>query len=114
MSSTVPAMAEEPSRPDLSVAISPDDDHVVVVLSGEIDLSNADDLTATILAATSGTDGLILIDIADVAFVDSSFLGAIILCQQRLAADGIDVKVRNAPAQARRVFEITNLTHLLD
>jgi len=56
----------------------------------------------------------VLLDIQNVSFVDSSFLGAVILCAQRLAERGTELKVRNPSHQARRVFETTNLTHLLE
>jgi anti-anti-sigma factor len=101
-----------PAEPPISVSI--EDGSVVVKLAGELDAGNSDALPAAIMAATSETDAPVLIDIGDVTFLDSSFLRVIILCGQALEAEGRTVRVRNASDQARRTFEITHLTDLLE
>jgi len=100
-------------HPGLPIAVSIEGEHLVISLAGEVDLSNAGVLTTAISAATSESDAAVLIDIAEVSFVDSAFLRTVVLCQQALARHGISVKVRNPNEQARRVFEITHLTELL-
>jgi len=105
--------AGDQQHPGLPITVAIEGNHLVVALAGEVDLSNAGLLITAISAATSESDAAVLIDIADVTFVDSAFLRAVVLCQQALERDGISVKVRNANEQARRVFEITRLTELL-
>jgi anti-sigma B factor antagonist len=90
-----------------------DGDHLVISLEGEIDAANADALPAAVCAAVNG-DKSVLIDISQVSFLDSSFLRAILLCTAGLEADGVEVRVRNPRSQARRLFETTGLTHMLD
>ena len=99
-----------PSDPPISI----EHGGVVVKLAGELDSSNSEGLPAAIMAATSETDASVLIDIGEVTFLDSSFLRVIILCSKALEAEGRTVRVRNASDQARRVFEITHLTDLLE
>jgi anti-sigma B factor antagonist len=90
-----------------------DGDHLVISLEGEIDAANADALPAAVCAAVNG-DKSVLIDISQVSFLDSSFLRAILLCTAGLEADGVEVRVRNPRSQARRLFETTGLTRMLD
>ncbi len=130
MSSATETSPGEPDRPSERPSDGPSDrwvvdavslpmsftvegDHLVICLEGEIDAANADALPAAVCAAVNG-DKSVLIDIAQVSFVDSSFLRAMLLCAAGLEADGVEVKVRNPRSQARKLFETTGLTHLLD
>lgn len=97
----------------LNLDVSIEGRHVVVALSGEIDVANADSLPA-IVAAAVNDENSVRIDIAEVDFLDSSLLRSLLICQSQLGTAGIDVKVRNAQPQARRIFEMTNLTDLLE
>lgn len=106
------AAEELPYGLPVSVAVEGDD--LVVYVKGDIDIGNADGLPAALLAATSGTDTSVLIDIAEVTFLDSSGLRAILICEATLSREGITLKVRNATEQSRRVFEISGLRHLLE
>lgn len=97
----------------LSVDWAIDGPHLVVALSGEIDLSNSQALPDAI-AAGLGTGSSVRVDIGNVTFLDSSLLRALLMCQARLAPIGIDLKVRNACPQARRIFEIAHVDSLLE
>lgn len=87
--------------------------HLVVSLSGEVDAANADALHDAIVGAL-GRDTSVRVDIGAVTFLDSSLLRALLICQARLAVTGVDLKVRNPTAAALRIFEITDLTSLLE
>lgn len=97
----------------LSVDWSIDGPHLVVALSGEIDLSNAQALPDAV-AAGLGSGSSVRVDIARVTFLDSSLLRALLICRAQLAPSGVDVKVRNAHPQARRIFELANVASLLE
>lgn len=97
----------------LPMTVSVEGDQLVIALSGEIDISNAEGLPAALLAATNG-DPKVVIDIADVTFLDSSGLRAILMCEASLSRSDVVLKVRNPSPQARHVFEITQLVHLLE
>jgi anti-sigma B factor antagonist len=105
-----------PARADaarLPMSFTIEGEHLVISVEGEIDAANADALPAAVCAAVNG-DKSVLIDISRVSFLDSSFLRAILLCTSGLEADGVEVRVRNPRSQARRLFETTGLTHMLD
>lgn len=97
----------------LPLAVTVEGDSLVVYLRGEIDISNAEGLPATLLAAADGSDTSVVIDIAEVTFLDSSGLRAILMCEATLSREDIRLKVRNPSEQSRRVFEISGLRHLL-
>ena len=97
----------------LEISFAVDGRHLIVSLAGEIDVANADLLPAVVAGALKGDDS-VRIDIAEVTFLDSSLLRALVVCQANLQAAGIDVRVRNPSPQALRVFELTSLTSLVE
>jgi anti-anti-sigma factor len=97
----------------LSVSVSIEHEHVVVALSGEMDMANALSVPE-IVAACVHADRPVLIDLQDVTFLDSSGLRAILVSKARLEAENVTLQVTNASTRVRRVFEITRLTHLLE
>lgn len=101
------------SSPGFEVAFNVEHETLVIELAGEIDLDNAEALPAIVAGAVNG-DASVRIDIAGVTFLDSALLRSLLICQARLAVDGVDVKVRNASPQARSIFEMTNLASLLE
>lgn len=96
----------------LEVSWSIEGPHLVIALAGEIDAANADSLPDVVIGALSD-DRSVLVDLAAVTFLDSSLLRALVQCRSRLADTGVECRVRNPTAQARRIFEITALTDLL-
>lgn len=80
----------------------------VLAVTGEIDLSNVDDLSKQIDAAIKPTDSLIF-DLSDVSFMDSSGI-ALLLNTVNSVADAV---VRAPSKQVRRVLEATGLTSVL-
>jgi anti-anti-sigma factor len=99
---------------DLRVSVRLDDvDRVVYRLTGEIDASNADVLPLAVLSIDPLPGLLVIIDFTDVTFIDSSGLAALLECRASLAKYGAALEVRNAGAQALKLFTITGLTELL-
>jgi anti-anti-sigma factor len=87
---------------------------VVVNLSGEIDLSNADDLPPALSqVATTPDVSAVHVDLAAVSFIDSSGLRALLISEAHLAKVGSEFKVCNPTEHTRRLFELTGLTHLI-
>ncbi len=101
------------SSPGFEVAFDVEHGTLVIELAGEIDMANAEALPAIVAGAVNG-DTSVRIDISGVTFLDSALLRSLLMCQARLALDGVDVKVRNPSPQAQSIFEITNLTSLLE
>lgn len=83
-------------------------DAVVVVLAGELDLYNAQELRDTLVAESAGGPGRLVVDLSRVAFIDSTALGVLIEARSKLANRGAFFLA--APAlETRRALEISGL-----
>ena len=96
-----------------SEALRASSQDVIVSASGEIDLATAPtmfDAVASALAAF-GDDGRLVFDLGAVTFMDSAGLKAIALACRNIPGR---VAVRNAPAQVRRLLDISGIGQLVD
>lgn len=86
----------------------------VVALSGEIDLSVRDDLLNT-LCSTIATAGAtrVVVDLAQVSFMDSTGLHVLIAARERALGSGVAFQVVGAAGIVLRVLEVTGLQKLL-
>ena len=82
---------------------------IVVRLWGEIDLANAESLWPTISRAVERAPELLVFDLAELSFMDSSGIALLL----RAAAEVPAVQVRNASPMIRRTLEITGLHEIL-
>jgi anti-sigma B factor antagonist len=85
-------------------------DRAVVLVAGEVDMYTAPRLAACLDEATSVTKEVV-IDATNVAFIDSTGVAVLVNAMKRLGAGAL--RVRRAPAQMRKVLEITGLTQLI-
>lgn len=82
------------------------EDTPVVTLKGEVDISNVADFQRA-LEATPAED-LIVIDMSEVAFLDSTALAALVRFRNASAARGSSVTLVIASQLVQRIFDITN------
>jgi anti-sigma B factor antagonist/stage II sporulation protein AA (anti-sigma F factor antagonist) len=93
----------------LRVRQNPDREGCVrVILTGEIDMSNVDTL-AEALAAAPATAHSLVVDLADVTFLDSTGIAALLSAHRRAGASGRTLTVVNAQGMVRRVLDITGV-----
>lgn len=85
----------------------------VVHLHGEVDLYNAADLRCCLeeLAASGATR--VVLDLANLGFIDSSGLGALIGGMRRLRRAGGQVVLRSPNAKTAELLEMTGLDQVL-
>ncbi|GAB3066439.1 STAS domain-containing protein [Micromonospora schwarzwaldensis] len=83
----------------------------VVVLSGEIDMSGADRLD-DLLHETIAQAATVEVDLAGVAFIDSTVLSILVGAYHHAADRGVDLSLVNAAGQVGRVLDMTGLTRL--
>jgi anti-anti-sigma factor len=105
-------MAElDSERPAEAVIETPADPTGVplVKVSGEVDISNADELAATVSAITSRGPEKIVFDLNGLRFMDSAGIAVLL----GAAAKVNKVGVRNPSPAVRRVVELTGLTDVL-
>jgi anti-sigma B factor antagonist len=95
--------------PDLAVEVVDDPDgDVVVSVTGEIDLSNAEAFRLRLGEVLGRHPPMITLDLSGLEFLDSS--GIAVMVGAAREAEGI--RVRNASPIVRRVFEVTGLVDL--
>ncbi len=83
----------------------------VFALRGELDVAHAEELR---LALTSVAEGsVVVVDLSELTFIDSSGLTALVHARNKLAATGAVLQVRGARGNVKHVFQIAGLTRLL-
>jgi anti-sigma B factor antagonist len=97
----------EPLR--LTVAADAGDGDAHLRVGGEVDLATAPQLDAALTELVTATDGDLRIDCAELAFIDSSGVSVLVATEQRLAADGRKLVLRDASEQFRQVLAVTAL-----
>ena len=80
---------------------------LVVLLGGELDLYNADEVRAALGEAIDGGASRIVVDLAEVEFVDSTSLGVLLEMRSRLGPDGL--ALAGPKLEIRRALEVSGL-----
>ena len=81
-------------------------------LRGELDLEDAAQLRADLMAIIARDDAHLLIDCAHLTFIDSTGVAVLLEANRELEADGRHMLIANVPEGPRRVFEVLRLTDL--
>ena len=87
---------------------------VTLLLEGEVDNNSSIALDKEISLITGGHVNAVILDMEKVTFISSSGIGVIVKGQNALKATGAELTMVNLQAQVKRVFEIMQLTPLLN
>ena len=90
------------------------DDLVVVVLRGDVDLSEAGELRAVLNDACTGSHRTVAVDLSTVHFIGSSGMGVLAEVHQRLADEGRHLLVLEPPEAIQQAFAIAGLDQVFD
>jgi anti-anti-sigma factor len=82
---------------------------LVVVLSGELDLSRAEQLRRVLMEACQQTTDGVVVDLADVTFLDSTVIGVLVAAAKRLRADGHRLALVNVAPVPARPLQLTQV-----
>ena len=85
------------------------DDTLEVVLEGELDIASVDDAQRRVAAAERRAPSLLVIDLSNLTFVDSSGVRVLLLADDRARAVGRRLAVRLGTGPALRVFAALGL-----
>jgi anti-anti-sigma factor len=81
--------------------------------TGEIDGDNAHEIREAVSAALlTDPPNMIKVDLADVAFIDSMGIGALVHCYHTAAASGVRMVVANPTAYVHRLLYVSGLLGL--
>jgi anti-sigma B factor antagonist len=84
------------------------DGAVVVSLAGELDLYNAEEARAALLEACDAEPAVLVVDLEEVRFIDSTALGVLIEARSRMADRG-GFRLAAPGLETRRALEVSGL-----
>lgn len=98
----------------VTVSSSPSGRVVTVVPVGDLDLATSEALRSGLAAAGRSSAGLVVLDLAQVDFLDSTAMGVVVGAHKQLAAAQKRLVLCHVGAVPARVLKITGLFELLD
>jgi anti-sigma B factor antagonist len=85
-----------------------------IALLGEADLSNVATITDALVSTyTNSVTKAITVDLAELAFLDSTAIAALLNARRAASAQGVPFTVVNARGMVRRVLEVTGVLTVL-
>jgi anti-sigma B factor antagonist len=111
LAQTLPWLLDQEGRLMFNVELSASDfgGHAVVALCGELDLSDAPDVAAHLIAAVAAYGPSVIVDLAGLTFIDSCGLDVLVRVLRWTQRSGGDLPLTAPQHQVRRVLEITGL-----
>jgi anti-sigma B factor antagonist len=85
---------------------------ILVALSGDVDLATATVVDDELRRAEQSED-LVVLDLGQVTFMDSTGLRMVISADQRLRERGASLKIQHVPPQVSRLFELVGVSEYL-
>jgi anti-anti-sigma factor len=96
-----------------AVVSAPDSPECVVKAVGEIDLATAPQLRDVLTAELAAAPETLVVDMAEVTFIDSTGLSAVIAAFKQGQAGSIPVVLRAPSRRVRMVLEVSGLDKVL-
>jgi anti-anti-sigma factor len=95
---------------ELSVEVLADSDVSVLVVRGELDAYSAPTLDAVVEQVLAKGAQRLVLDLGDVAFIDSSGLRSMIRARKQVGDEAGALRIRDPQPSTMRLLEITGLT----
>jgi anti-anti-sigma factor len=86
---------------------------VVVALTGDFDMTAADPFTEELSAAAGQRPALIVVDLSQVRFMDSTGIRCLLAAKQNTSADEIGLTIRGAQGIVEQVLTVTGVLDFL-
>lgn len=100
-------------HPYLTIEVMSAPEAHTIVLSGEVDLLGTPQIEAALKDAHDADAELIVIDLRNLTFIDSSGLHALATGHQLSRARGQELRIIPGPANVQRLFELTGMNEVL-
>lgn len=97
----------------LEISVSTKDKASTIVLSGEVDVSNADELRQAIAKLEEAQQD-ISVDMAEVPYIDSTGIGVLVGAANRAKEAGTNFSVLALQPNVARVIDLLDLSELLN
>ena len=89
-------------------------DTTTVRLHGEIDVQNVDQVRVSLVEALEPRPGTIVVDLAELSFIDSTGLGAIIFAFQRARDQGVGFRLAHPSRGVRQILVLSGLLEVVE
>jgi anti-sigma B factor antagonist len=96
--------------PELSIVVREADNECVVLVAGEVDMASA----PTLAEALESVTGTVIVDLAAVAYLDSSGIAVLVHARKQILKKGGTLKIRNPRDNVHAVFRAVGLAHWID
>lgn len=98
----------------LQLEVQQDDGTIVVVAKGELDVSSTSSFAAALGRANQSGVRLVVIDLSELQFIDSSGLATLVKADNEAKASGRRLIVVRGPHQVQHLLELTGLAERLE
>jgi anti-anti-sigma factor len=102
----VAPVPDYPRTPALTSAVFREPTGVRLMLRGELDMGGVVDTEAAVKAAAELTEGRVVIDLSELAFMDVFGARALLRVADEVLSAGHDVVIANPNRHIRRLFEL--------
>jgi anti-sigma B factor antagonist len=103
-----PASGPSGGRETAVTGVDRRDGAAVLSLAGELDLYNAEEVRAALLQASADEPGVLVVDLEEVRFIDSTALGVLIEARSRMR-DRSGFRLAAPGLETRRALEVSGL-----
>jgi anti-anti-sigma factor len=103
-----------PAWQPFTVTVSKDGDRATVALRGELDMSGKDRLSLAIEQAEEPPIGLLVLDLSELDFIDSTGLEVVLRAARRAHDNGRRLIVARPSSYVRRLLEMTAIDQSVD
>jgi anti-anti-sigma factor len=100
-------------RNDLSIRVTQEGDRATLALAGELELATAPMVGQAVVEMLRTGPRELVLDLAELAFMDLSGLRAVLLTQSLCESSKCDFLLVNGTPQVQKLFDITGLTRTL-
>jgi anti-sigma B factor antagonist len=86
---------------------------IIVKVAGQLDLESSPMLRAELVELIDAGCEEVVIDVADLGFVDSSGLSVLLMAHRALKANGGGLEIRNPPPRMRKLLDISGIDRFI-
>jgi anti-sigma B factor antagonist len=114
MTSTIPGTAEDVSSALKIILVRLDRPCTVVVLRGDVDAYSGPALSETLSRVIASREGTVVVDLANVRFIDSVGVHALKVAHDLLSRQGRSLTIRSPSTTAAKILVVFGLSDLID
>jgi anti-sigma B factor antagonist len=103
-----------PVADEIVTSVSRADDTITVSLHGEVDVLTVDQVRVALAEAVADRPERIVVDLADLSFIDSTGLGALVFGFQRSRDEGVGFRLAHPTSGVHQILVISGLLEVVE